>query len=242
MGRVSSSDFIDRKMSSTTHSCLYFTATSGAVNSALVVSNPLAVIARFLLDFLLVDGEAFPTGLQKPTITLVAHQRLVSALQGVPQRSHDGFALLPVSACLLLVATHDIALSCNPNLFHLQRRGIVGIVAFGKHFLIPSRPRHHLAGRVGTPHPHTQDVFPIPALEVTHRFRTDHPAVRHDAHLAHWKTRLESVYHRHQTFYIGRIARPQFTAHGVALVVQHHADYHLQPIRPMVFGVSVTSR
>ena len=41
MGRVSNSDFIDRKMSSTIHSCLYFTATSPAANSVFVLNSHL---------------------------------------------------------------------------------------------------------------------------------------------------------------------------------------------------------
>jgi hypothetical protein len=48
-----------------------------------------------------------------------------------------------------------------------------------------------------------------------------------------------SATRRNQTLHVGRVARPQLTAHRVAFLVHHHPHHHLQPVRTVVLGVPI---
>src|ERR1017187_6514405 len=50
---------------------------------------------------------------------------------------------------------------------------------------------------------------------------------------------LQPFHDGNQALHIRRIARPQFGAERIAVVVQHHAYYHLLQVGTMVFGVAV---
>jgi hypothetical protein len=92
--------------------------------------------------------------------------------------------------------------------------------AFRGQFLISSgTPHHFFPGFLGT-------VASAPA---------DHPAVGHDAHLTFRKARLQPLHDRNETLHVGRVARPQLTAHRVTFLVHRHPHHHLQPVRAVVF-------
>src|SRR5450759_2073616 len=200
---------------------------------------PLAVVARFLLDLVLVNSELFASPAQVFAIPFVAHQRLVALAQRVAQRGHHGFAIVAVLLGLILVHAHHIApRTLDPDFFHLQRRGIVAVVAFGMHFRIAASARHHRLGFRRTPHAHAQDVLPLPFFHFRQGRGADHPPVGNDANRSDSEPLLQPFDDGNQALHIRRVAGPQFGAERIAVLVQHHAHYHLLQVGTMIFGVS----
>src|ERR1035438_9939320 len=199
---------------------------------------PLAVVARFLLDFVLVNGELSASRAQVFAIPFVAHQRLVALAQRVAQRGHHGFAIVAVLRGLILVHAHHIpARTLDPDFFHLQRRGIVPVVAFGMHFRIAASARHHRLGFRRTPHAHAQDVLPLPFFHFRQGRGADHPPVGNDRNRSDSEPALQPLDDGNQAFHIGRVARPQYfhsrfstSARVAALIIPRSATIETDPI------------
>src|SRR5271157_5587377 len=142
-----------------------------------------------------------------------------------------------LSGLILVHAHHIPARILDPDFFHLQRRGIVAVVAFGMHFRIAARARHHRLGLSRTPHAYAQDVLPLPQFHFRQGLGADHPPVGHDANRSDFEPALQPFHDGNQALHVGRVARPEFAADRVAVLVQHHAHHHLLQVGAMILRV-----
>jgi hypothetical protein len=95
--------------------------------------DPQSVIACVGVDLWVTNREARALTFEKPSISLVADQRLVAVRQRGAQGADDRVAVVGILARLLLVATDDVPMIADRHLFHLQRRDVMCRRAWGEH-------------------------------------------------------------------------------------------------------------
>ena len=158
--------------------------------------------------------------------------------QRLLQGGDHGLAVEAILGGLIFVeADHVTPLACHPDLFHLQRRRIIRVVALRMNLGVASAARHHRFGFRRTSHPHAEDILPLSFLHFGQRLGADHAPVGHDAHRADPEPRLEPLHDRNQALHVRGVAGPQFATDGMAVLIQHHTHHHLLPVGTMIFGV-----
>ena len=138
MGRVSSWLLAVRKMASTSHSCLYLSASSRADRSVLVVNTHLPSNRASALILSSSDGESAAAGLH---VLAVADQLLVTGLERRLERCDDRFAVMSILGGLVLVETDDVAAILDPDLLDLEWGRCLRIVALRIDLLIVPNTR-----------------------------------------------------------------------------------------------------
>src|SRR5450759_1990651 len=106
------------------------------------------------------------------------------------------------------------------------------------HFRIAAGARYHRLGFVGTPHAHAQNVLPLPFLHFLQRRGADHPAVGNDADRADAEAAFQPLHDGNQTLHVGGVARPEFAADRIAVLIQYYAHNHLLQIGTMIFRMA----
>jgi hypothetical protein len=200
--------------------------------------DPEPVVPGALLDLPFVNRDVRALGLQKATVALVAHERLVAMRQGGAKGADHRLAIVAVLARLLGIQTNDVAMLADEHRFHLQRRRGVAGLAFGKDLRegairVDDRPSF-----VRAPHPHAKHVKPVAVFDRLDGLLADHAPVGHNADRLHRERLLQPIDDRDERLHVRGMARPHLAAHRIAIRVDDDAHHHLGEVGAMVLRMA----